>query len=296
MSAAPKGRPGRPSKRPADGSYPNLLCTDAIGGGKLTIFRNLADKPFGERDAYAISMEWSDPSDISAVYAAAEEEERRLASKHRFAWHPDFGYPSPFPAHCGTGILIEAEVHLEGLNIIGDLPPVLAGLAAMRVDYQGVEMDGIRNVAHLFRVNNGSAIGLPERTLVARVARAFAQLAEQETAARKVLVDEHPRLFLDSVERALAILRNARLLSPGEYVDLLSPIRLATIMDFLGGISRRQIDQIMRRHLERPCSQPPPETPEEERQRDVRDAKLADQANAFFANVQFNCFAREIFS
>ena len=245
--------------------------------------------------SYSISAEWSSPSDIAAAYTVAEDEERRLAARYRFAWHPDFGYLSPFPAHCGTGIRIEAEVHLEGLHIIGDLPQVLSGLVAMRIDYQSVEMDGIRNVAHLFRIGNGSSIGLPERALVARIARAFAQLAQQETAARKVLVAEHPLLFLDSLERALAILRNARLLSPGEYIDLLSPVRLASIMGFLDGISREEIDKIMRRNLEKP-QQTPPATQEEERQRDNRDADFADRVSAFFAKVRLNDFARETFS
>ena len=296
MSAYPKGRPGRSPRRQPEGTYPGLLCSDALSGGKLTIFRNPADQPFGERDAYSISVEWAVPSDIPDAYTKAEKEERRLAVQHPFAWHPDFGYLSPFPAHCGTGIMIEAEVHLEGLHIIGDLPQVLAGLTAMRIGYEGISADGIRNVAHLFRIWNNSAIGLPERKLVGRIARAFTQLAEQETAARKVLVDEHPVLFLDSVERALAILRNARLLSPGEYIDLLSPVRLAAIMGFLDGVSRQDVDQIMRRHLEHPDQSQPPTTQEEERQRDVRDANFADRVSAYFAKVRLNDFAMDILS
>ena len=284
----------RSNHRPA-GTYPNLLCTDALTGGRITLFRNPADKTFGEKDAYAISADWSTPDGIAAAYAKAEEEERRLAATHRFAWHPDFGYLSPFPAHCGTGIRVEAEVHLEGLHVIGDLPPVLSGLTALRLGYKSIDADGLRNVAHLFRIFNESAIGLPERTLIARVARAFTHLAEQETAARKALVDEHPRLFLDSVERALAILRHARLLSPYEYLDLLSPIRLAAIMGFLDGITRLQIDKVMRRQLSRPSTQPPA-TQEEERQRDIRDADLADRVNAAFADVHFNEFAKDILS
>lgn len=296
MSAHPRGRPGRQPKRQPLGTYPNLLCSDALGGGKLTLFRNPADRPFGERDAYSIVVEWSAPSNIAAAYAKAEEEERRLAAQHRFAWHPDFGYLSPFPGHCGTGILIEAEGHLEGLHIIGDLPLVLAGLTAMRIAYEGLTADGIRNVAHLFRICNDSAIGLPERKLVERVARAFTQLAEQETAARKVLVDDHPLLFLDSVERALAILRNARLMSPGEYIDLLSPVRLAAIMGFLDGVSRQDVDKIMRHHLEHPDRSQPPATQEEEHQRDNRDAAFADRVSAYFSKVRLNDFALDILS
>ena len=284
----------RSNRRPV-GAYPNLLTSDALAGGRITLFRNPANKLFGETDAFAISADWSSPDGISAAYAKAEEEERRLAEKHRFAWHPDFGYLSPFPAHCGTGIRIEAEIHLEGLHIIGDLPPVLSGLTAMRIGYKGIDADGLHNVAHLFRISNKSAIGLPERALIARIARAFSQLAEQETAARKALVDEQPLLFLDSVERALAILRHARLLAPCEYLDLLSPVRLAAIMGFLDGVTRSQIDTAMRRQLSRPFAQPPA-TQEEERQRDVRDADFANRVNAAFADVRFNDFAKDILS
>ena len=166
----------------------------------------------------------------------------------------------------------------------------------MRIGYSGIDADGLRNVAHLFRIGNESAIGLPERALVTRVAHVFVQLVEQETAARKALVDEQPLLFLDSVERALAILRHARLLSPYEYIDLLSPVRLAAIMGFLDGVTRSQIDEeAMRRQLNRPFTQPPA-TQEEERQRDVRDADFADRVSAAFAGVRLNDFAKEILS
>ena len=94
---------------------------------------------------------------------------------------------------------------------------------------------------------------------------------------------------------ARAILRNARLLSPGEYIDLLSPVRLASIMGFLDGISREEIDKIMRRNLEKP-QQTPPATQEEERQRDNRDADFADRVSAFFAKVRLTDFALDILS
>jgi protein arginine kinase len=268
---------------------------DVIAGGSICLYRNDQDRPFGEEDQHMLTEAWDSPTDIPDAYTRLEAAERRLAADHAFAWHPEFGYLSPFPEHCGTGIRIEAEVHLEGLHIIGDLPPVLSGLTALRIGYKSIDMDGLRNVAHLFRIFNESAIGLPERALIARVARAFTHLAEQETAARKALVDEQPRLFLDSVERALAILRHARLLSPYEYLDLLSPIRLAAIMGFLDGITRQQIDKVMRRQLSRPLTQPPA-TQEEERQRDIRDADLADRVNAAFADVRFNEFAKDILS
>lgn len=285
----------RTSRRRTYGEYPDLSRIDVISDGEVTLCRNPANKPFGESDAFLISAEWFDPDDIPGAFEQVEEEERSLAQKHAFAWNPDFGYLSPFPGHCGTGLVIQAQMHLEGLHIIGDLPPVLAALDALRFEHSGVTTDGINNAAYIFRVCNNSAIGLSERDLLARARRVFTDLADQETAARKVLVKEHPRLLADAVERALAALRHARLLCPTEYADLLSPVRLAAIMGFIEGTTRERIDRALHSHLGN--SDPaPPSSPEEERIRDDRDARLADRANAAFANVRLTDRAKELLS
>lgn len=286
MSARRTNRPGE---------YPNLLPLDVISDGLLTLYRNPAGKVFGKKDAFAINVSWLLPDDMDDTYAKAAEEEAKLAASHQFAWSPDFGYLSSNPGHCGTGLVIQAELHLEGLHLIGDLPPVLAALDAVRFRAESIDADGIRQAAHLFRINNNSAIGLSERALVKRVRQVFDDLIEQELSARKALVADHPRLFEDAIARSLALLRNARLLSPWEFFDLLSPLRLAATMGFLKGLTRHEIDTFMRRQLGKPPTKPP-ETEEEERLRDERDADIADRANQRFADVDLNDRAQDILS
>ena len=114
----------------------------------------------------------------------------------------------------------------------------------------------------------------------------FADLVQQEIYARQMLVEDSPRIFEDSVMRALAILRSARLLSPWELFDLLSPIRLAANMGRVVGISRNEVISMMAAQAKKP-DLPPPETIDDERKRDNRDAALADRANKRFAHVEF---------
>ena len=283
----------RRSARP--GEYPNLLPLDIVSDGVLTLYRNPAGKVFGEKDAFAINVSWLLPADMSEAFNQAVDEEAKLATQHTFAWDPDFGYLSPNPGHCGTGLVIQAEFHLEGLHLIGDLPPVLAGLDAVRVRADGIDADGIRQAAHMFRLHNNSAIGLSEHALVKRIRQVYDDVIEQEISARKALVTDHPRLFEDAIARSLALLRNARLLSPWEFFDLLSPLKMAATMGFIKGITRREIDTLMRRQLEKPPTKPP-ETEEEERLRDERDADIADRANQRFADVDLNDRAQDILS
>ena len=263
-----------------------FLPTDVIAGGSICLYRNDRDRPFGNEDQHVLTETWELPPDIPDAYTRLEAAERQLATEHAFAWHPEFGYLSPFPEHCGTGIHVWAEFHLEGLHLIGDLSPVRAGLEAVRMTAQGIDADGLRNAGHVFRVWNNATLGLPERKLVRRVMNVFADLVQQEIYARQMLVEDSPRIFEDSVMRALAILRSARLLSPWELFDLLSPIRLAANMGRVVGISRDEVISMMAAQAKKP-DLPPPETIDDERKRDNRDAALADRANKRFAHVEF---------
>ncbi len=274
------------------GDYPNLQLEDIVAGGSLTFWRNPDNVPFGDQDAWALSSEWKLPADISRAYARLESQEKKLAARETFAWNSDFGYLSPIPEHCGTAFCIEGEFHLEALHLIGDLPPVLNAIEAVRFASSSIVEDGIRQAAHIFRVRNAATLGISERDLIARAVRLFTDLAQQEYNARRSLVEDTPRILEDSIARALAVLRSARLLAPGELLDLLSPIRLAVSMGFLEGITRAETLKLMHDQLNAP-KLPPARTAEDDRRRDARDARLADRVNARFAAVHFSPLAKE---
>lgn len=104
----------RTSRRPATPDYES----DVITNGVICLYRNEAGRRFSREDQFILSEEWIDPEDLPDTYTRLEAAEHRLASKHSLAWHPDFGYLSPIPEHCGTGLQIYAEFHLEGLHLI----------------------------------------------------------------------------------------------------------------------------------------------------------------------------------
>ena len=281
-------------QRNLTGEFPDLLARDVICGGEELLFRNPHGERFGERDAWCLSEEWFSIDDIRPAYANLTEKESRLGAEHPFAWNEEFGYLSPFSEHCGTGLLIRADLHLEGLHLIGDMPLVLNALEGVRFGAQGVNMDGIKNAAHIFDVFTNASLGISEDELLSRAQRIFAELVQQELNARIRLVRELPRVFEDSVSRAMAILKTCRLLSPWEYLDIMSPIRLAAIMGFLDGIDRAEADSILRKQLA--ARDDLPDSPDGDRMRDERDASLADAVNKRFSRVRWNGRAKELLS
>jgi len=177
---------------------------------------------------------------------------------------------------------IGSRLHLEGLNLIGELGAVHRAMRALDMRLKGVDADGVSEAGHVFELQYQ---GTSERAK--RVAE---DLLAQERNARVRLFEEMPRVFGDSLCRALAILKNCRLLSPGELFDILSPLRLAAYEDMLDGIT---LDEI--RTMAGEIDLMSKEDAMESSERDRVDAARADEMNARFEDVVLNERAEEKF-
>ena len=224
--------------------------------------------------------------ELKRAFATADALESALSKHLDFAWDPEIGYLTASPDDVGTGLCAGAVLHLEGLYLIGELDAVLRGLDAMRVEAVGVNAGGLRNIAHVFRLSNEITLGKTEQEIVAFSERAILATIEQEFNARVRLVEEMPRVFADSLMRALCILRGARLLSVAETADLVSPVRLAATMGFLDGITVGECDELM---SARDFGETDEESDESDPDaRDRVDGARADRMNARFAAVATN--------
>ena len=170
---------------------------------------------------------------------------------------------------------VGSGLHLEGLYLIGELDAVRRAAHALNMDLIGIAADGIKDSGHVFRLGYS---GSQEQ------AKRFVEdLLAQERNARIRLREEMPRVFGDSLCRALAILKNCRLLSPGELFDLLSPLRLAAIEKMLDGITLRTIESMMMK-----IDLSSKEDGLDVNERDRIDAERADEMNARFEDVVLN--------
>ena len=188
-----------------------------------------------------------------------------------------------FPAsRVDAAYRIGNRLHLEGLHLIGELDAVKRSLHALKMDVVGVSADGINETGHVYTLRYAGSSEQAKRVVE--------DLLREERNARVRLFEELPRVFGDSLCRALAVMKNCRLLSPGEYFDLLSPLRLAAKEGMLDGISA---DEIERRLVEADLTSS--EDKLEQGERDRVDAERADEMNARFEDVVLNERAEEKF-
>ena len=210
-------------------------------------------------------------SDIGKVRQDAENEKKR---------EPDW---RDFPCErAAAAYRVGRGLHLEGLHLIGELEAVHRAMRALDLRLVGFDADGVRETGHVYKVQyTGSS---------ERVKRVVEDILAQERNARVRLFEEMPRVFGDSLCRALAILKNCRLLSPGELFDLLSPLRLAALEKMLDGVTLREIERTLTS-----ISLGSEEDKMEQAERDRVDAERADKMNRRYEDVVLNERAEEKF-
>ena len=174
--------------------------------------------------------------------------------------------------------LMRGYLHLEGLFLIGEIAAVRRATEVLGLRLEGINLDGVNEIGHIYRVCHCNNAECATRLVNA--------IVEQERNARIRLCEELTRVFSDALCRALAILKNCRLLSVGEYFDVLSPLRLAAHEGMLDGIKTREIERIMKNlDLAEPHPFDPPMPVDE---REAMDAERADEVNRLFEDVVLN--------
>jgi protein-arginine kinase len=143
------------------------------------------------------------------------------------------------------------------------------------MDLAGYQIDGVNESGHVYKLKYSCG--------AERAERVRDEIIAQELNARIRLFEEMPRVFGDSLCRALAILKNARLLSSGELFDLLSPLRLAAMEKMLDGITLRGVESLIAS-----IDIYNKEDTLDQRQRDKIDAARADDMNSRFEDVVVN--------
>ena len=166
-------------------------------------------------------------------------------------------------------------LHLEGLHLIGELEATERAMRALGFELVPIEADGIKSAGHVYQLRHPGSVEQAKRVV--------GDIMREEHNARARLSTEMQRVFGDAICRALAILKNCRLLSPGELFDLLSPLRLAAIDGVLDGISYREIES-MAAKIDLSSAEDSLSPVE----RDRLDAERADRMNERFLNVFTN--------
>lgn len=182
--------------------------------------------------------------DLEGAYQSAYLVALSLEQSLPLAYSEQYGFLTACPTNTGTGMRASVMAHLPGLVQSGQIRAVLESLGKMGFAVRGLYGEHSKVEGNLFQISNQLTLGLSEEDLLSDLRRMIQQMLEKERQARRMLYQKSPIDLEDRVERALALLRNARLMTTEEAQKLISEVRLGVAMGILLDVNIPTLNRI----------------------------------------------------
>lgn len=163
---------------------------------------------------------------IKAVYPVIFEIDDILSSNLTYAFRNDFGYLTSCPTNVGTGMRVSCLLHLPGLVLTKEINKLLDDVMSRGFSVRGLYGEGSEIEGNFFQLSNQITLGIDEKEIATKTEKEIRNVIDLEREARDKLMREAGKRVEDKIWRSYGILKNARMLSQEEFVNLSSAVRL----------------------------------------------------------------------
>jgi protein arginine kinase len=168
-----------------------------------------------------------------------------VEEKIDYAFSPRYGYLTACPTNLGTGIRVSVMLHLPALKMTGQIEKFLRATRDMGLAIRGLFGEGSEAAGDFYQLSNQVTLGISEADIVAQFEKSIIpEIVEYENAARNQLLSKQSDVLDDKISRAMALLRNAHLISSQEALFLLSHLRMGINMHTHMGVSTPAIERL----------------------------------------------------
>lgn len=161
-----------------------------------------------------------------------------------YAFSPQYGYLTACPTNVGTGIRVSVMLHLPALEWTKQLRKVFKAVNKMNLAVRGYYGEDTQASGDLYQVSNQVTLGKTEPEVISTVESVVKQIIRYERKVRQALMSDNRSTVEDRVWRAYGMLRNARIISSDETMDLLSSVRMGVNMGIIGDVSIDTINEL----------------------------------------------------
>ena len=183
--------------------------------------------------------------EVRAAWQKLEHLDEALGSRLDYAFSPKFGFLTACPTNTGTGMRVSLLVHLPALMILQEMEKISRKFAKMGLTIRGFYGEGTEVIGNVFQISNQLTLGCSEDDTLSLLEQVAEQLITLEQKARERLLADKKLHLEDKVWRTYGVLRYARSLSSGEFLNFLSFIRLGLDLKILTGWSESLLHELM---------------------------------------------------
>jgi protein arginine kinase len=182
---------------------------------------------------------------LSEVHARLNAVDDAIEERLDFAFSRKWGYLTACPTNLGTGIRFSVMMHLPAAKITNEIEKIRRAAKDLNLAVRGYYGEGSESAGDFYQISNQVTLGHTEDELLAQLqSEILPRIIAYEHHARRVLVERNETLLDDRIQRALGILRSARLLGTDEAMKLLSRVRLAVHLRRIDNVDPAVINQL----------------------------------------------------
>lgn len=181
--------------------------------------------------------------------------ENSLQSSFGFAFLPKFGFLTSDPTISGTGLVVEAFLHIPTLIHLNELPEFLEKERNDAVIASGLQGDPKELIGDLLTIKNSFTLGVNEETILSTLRNAILKAVLAEKNARSRVLAERNTTMKDKVSRAVGTLQSSYQLETVEALNALSLVKLGIELGWVkGGMTVADVNHLFftcrRAHLQ----------------------------------------------
>lgn len=156
-----------------------------------------------------------------------------LEKKVQYAFDEQLGYLTCCPTNTGSGMRASEMLHLPALTLTGQMPGVTQQIAKLGLTIRGLYGEGSEALGNLYQVSNQVTLGRTEQETVDTISALGAEISRLELGQQQTLLQKDEVGVRDRLMRSYGLLRHARLLETGEFMQRWSDLRVAMLLGML---------------------------------------------------------------
>lgn len=179
---------------------------------------------------------------MEETFETADRIDTLLDSALGFAFDEKLGYLTQCPTNLGTGMRASVMLHLPALTACSQIGKLAATVSKLGLTIRGAYGEGSEARGDFYQLSNQVTLGISEKAAMDNLKSIAMQIVERERNLRKDMICSAE--IQDKIFRAYGILKNARLLSGNEFMELISLVRLGA-SEKLIGITEENIGEVI---------------------------------------------------
>lgn len=184
-------------------------------------------------DGFKLKEAWEKASNIDDIIEQSLD----------YAFDKKFGYLTSCPTNVGTGLRASVMIHLPFLTANGLLGKIANSFSNIGIEIRGYYGEGTKPIGSIYQISNQTTIGESEEEIIRKIQAIVEQIIYKEQFYRRKTIREKGIQIEDKIFRSLGIIKNSRLLSLKESIDILSYLRIGILIGLLN-INKEDVDKL----------------------------------------------------